>query len=125
MTKKLTRKWRHFYIGGRMNRSPVLNMWLLLLGKSIPNRRIANGQNFGNFARTLVIFWILLWFVIRSCYEGALYTYLQRNVLISPYDTIEKVKVSDCKVLTGTSTYSFVENIVDQKRYIFKQYTID
>lgn len=116
LTKKMTRKWRHFYIGGRMNRSPILNMWLSVLGKSIPNQRIANGQNFSNFARTLAILWMLMWLVIRSSYEGQLYTYLQRIRFEQDYDTVEKVKASNCKVLTETSKFFFLKDIIDNSR---------
>lgn len=116
MTKLFPQKWRHFFIGGHLNRSPILNAWQSLLGKSIPNRFIANGRHFGNFARTLTMFWILLWFVIRSFYEGALYTNLQRNSLTSTYDTIDKVRASNCKVIAGGSTVPFIENLIKKER---------
>lgn len=116
MTKKFPSKERHFFIGGRVNRSPVLNAWQSMLGKSIPNRFIANGQHFGNFCRTLTIFWILLWFSIRSLYEGALYTNLQTTHLTSSYDTIDKVRASNCKIITQGSTISFIEHLIKKDR---------
>lgn len=116
LTKKFSRKWRHFFIAGRMNRTPILNMYQSMLGKSIPNRFIASGRRFGNFARTLTMFWILLWFFVRSLYEGALYTNLQRRSLSSTYDTIEKVRASGAKVITGSTTMSIMENIIEKDR---------
>lgn len=76
LTKKLTRKRRHFVIGGWMNRSPILNMWAIVLGLSIMNRRISKRKFFGTFARTLALFWMILWLIIRNSYQGQLYTYL-------------------------------------------------
>lgn len=99
LTKKLTRKWRHFYIGGQVNRSPILNIWTVDLVKGIANPRITSGRNHGTFARTLLMFWILLWFVIRSCYEGALFNKFQNNRIESPFDTVDKVRASDCNIL--------------------------
>lgn len=116
LTKKLSRKWRHFYIGGRMNRTPILNMWNSVLGMPIANQRITRERNFGNFARTLTILWIFIWFIIRNAYQGSLYTYLQGHRLTSPYDTVEKIRKSDCKVITPPATYNFIMNIIDRKR---------
>lgn len=115
MLKKLPRKWRHFYIGGRVNRTPVLNMWASTLGHSIGNPRIANGQSIGTFARCLTLFWIILWFIIRSSYEAALYNYLQ-NKHISSYDTVEKVLKSNCKIISSTSTYLLMKHIINRGR---------
>lgn len=116
LTKKLTRKWRHFYIGGRINRTPILNLWAAILGKSIGNRRISNGRTIGNFARTLILFWILLWFVIRSCYEGVLYSKMQNNQHYSPFDTIEKIQKSKCKILLLPSAYPYLSRFIDKER---------
>ena len=116
LTKQLSRRWRHFYIGGEMNRTPILNMWTSVLGNPIANPRITNGRNLGNFARTLTILWILLWLIIRNAYQSSLYTYLQSNRLTSPYDTVEKIRKSDCKVLTPPATYGLIKDIFDRNR---------
>ncbi|XP_055295215.1 uncharacterized protein LOC129564986 [Sitodiplosis mosellana] len=118
LSKSLPRKWRHFYIGGRMNRSPILNMWLLILGKSIANPRIANGLNFSNFSRTLAIFRILLWFVIRSCYEAALFNKLQSNYPVSGFDTVEKVQSSDCKIVSVASAVPLMQSLIASERIV-------
>ena len=91
LTKRLSRKWRHFYIGGQINRSPILNAWNSVLGTPIPNPRI-KGRSFSNFARTLTILWIFHWFVIRNAYQGSLYEYLQANRSTSSYDTVDKIR---------------------------------
>lgn len=98
MTKLFTKKWRHFVIGGRMNRAPILNAWASVLGHSVHNPLIINGRSFGNFARTLTKHWIILWFIVRSYYEGTLYNNMQ-GYQSSPYDTVEKVLASNCQVI--------------------------
>lgn len=99
LTKKLSRKWRHFYIGGRKNRSPIQNMWATTLGISIANQHILSGNFFGTFARTLFLLWTILWLIIRSAYQGALYEQLQRQQITSPYDTVDKIASSNCKIV--------------------------
>ena len=116
LSKKFSRKWRHFFIGGQMNRTPILNTWASLLGMSICNPHILNGKKIGTFARTLMLLWIVLWFIIRNSYQAALYTYLQSHRLTSAYDTIEKVRMSDCKVITPPSGYSFIKHIISVDR---------
>lgn len=113
-TKVLSRKWRHFYIGGRMNRTAIFNAYAVVLGHFIANPRM-NGRSFGNFSRTLTIFWMFLWFFIRNHYEGALYVFLQGRTK-SPYDTIEKVLESDCKVLFTASVYPYYAPFLGKNR---------
>lgn len=111
LTKKLPRQWRHFIIGGRQNRTPILNLWNTVLGGPILNRRMKYRRTFGTFARTLLLLWILLWFIIRQGYQGTLYKFLQRHQYSTAYNTIDKITKSDCKILIAPaapkSVYSF------------------
>lgn len=116
MTKKLNRRWRRFFIGGRNNRSPIQNMWAVVLGNPISNKFIANGKYLGTFGRTLAIHWIILWLVIRSSYQGALYNHLQAQIFTSPYDTIEKIQKSNCKIIVLPSTVSLMLTMFKQER---------
>lgn len=100
-----------------MNRAPILNAWAVVLGKSIANSHIANGRSFSNFARSLILFWIILWCVIRSVYEGALYTFLQDYRPPSPYDTIEKIIASNGKIITSNVGYENIKHLVKRERY--------
>lgn len=99
-----------------MNRTPILNMWLLVLGKAIENRCITNGRHFSNFARTLIIFWIFLWFTIRSFYEGALYNEIQSKKIESQFDTVEKVRASQCEIILVPSIYPAVRKLIEPDR---------
>lgn len=112
LTKKLSRRWRHFFIGGRQNRTAILNMWTTVLG----NSQVINRHSFGTFARTLLMLWIILWFVIRNSYQGALYNFLQRHQFSSAYDTIEKIMKSNCKVVLSPNTPPFVQSSFDPSR---------
>lgn len=110
LTKTMTRKWRHFVIGGRINRAPILNAWAIILGHPIHNPVIVNGRAFGHFSRTLTIVWVGFWFLIRCHYEGALYNYMQGYQPSPRYDTVQKVLTSNCKVilsLNGINTLKF------------------
>lgn len=119
LTKRLSKKWRHYYIGGQMNRSPILNMWIYVLGLSISNTKMS-GRNFSNFARVLTILWTVQWLIIRSAHQGALYEYLHANRSTSPFDTIDKIRRSDCKVMTTASKYHLIKDIIPRDRYVLK-----
>lgn len=121
LTKMMSNKWRHFFIGGRLNRTPIMNMWNSLLGNPISNQQIAHGRRFANFARALTILWIILWFVMRQMYQALLYTHLSSNQLSSPYDTIEKIRNSDCKIIGTTAAYNIlIKDFVNRDRYSYE-----
>lgn len=81
-----------------MNRTPILNMITSLLGNVIANPIMSNWKYFGTFARTLTMFWFIFWIVVRNSYQGSLYEFLQSQRIESPYDTVEKVKMSNVKI---------------------------
>lgn len=115
LTKKLNQKLRHFFIGGRLNRTPILNMWATVLGNPIENPRFAERRYFGTFARTIALLWIILWLLIRSSYEGALYTHLRGQRFTSAFDTIQKIQNTDCKIFVP-SVVQLTANLFDEKR---------
>lgn len=99
LTKLLNRQWRHFIIGGRRNRSPIINLLNALLGGSVANPMMArNLKFFGTFARTLMMIWILSSLILRNSYQGALFNYLQGPQLTLQYDTIKKIIDSDITI---------------------------
>lgn len=57
---------------------------------------------------------------MRSYYEGALHNYLQHHQPPSPYDTVEKVLTSDCKIITNSGVYSNVKQRFKNIRCISK-----
>lgn len=116
LTKKLSRKWRHFYIGGRLNRTPILNMWTAAVGLPINNPHISERRYFGTFARTILILWIILWLLIRGGYQGLLYTHLRGQRFISAFDTIHKIQESDCKIIVPPVVQSTAVHLFGEER---------
>lgn len=75
---------RHFFFG-RGNTTPFLNVFNIILGGPVvmlPTR---------NFARTILTFWIIGTFILRSSYQGALYSFLKSNRPAQSIDTLEKL----------------------------------
>lgn len=98
LTKRLSTRQRHFVIGGRMNRTAIVNMLSVIIGNAIPNPRMTNRQNFGVFARTLAILWLFFWLVVRNSYQGSLYQFFQSHQIVSPFDMVEKVRTSNVRI---------------------------
>lgn len=120
LSKQLGQIRRHFVIGGRSNRTPIYNMTILLLGGGIGNpRMIANIKYFGTFARTLTMVWFLVTLVLRGSYQGALFGFLQRQVIASPYETITKIFRSDCKLIIMSSAASHWMHTIWTNRVTF------
>lgn len=118
LTKKLSRKWRHFYIGGRMNRAPVFNMWTSFFGHPIANTKISSGRYVGNFARSLTLFWVFMWFFVRSHYEAILYENLVRDRFLSAYDTTEKIQSSNCIIVVRNTAFFQIANFVRKHKFV-------
>lgn len=121
LTKKLTRRRRHFIIGGYLNSTPILNMWSTFLGGGIGNPRFARARYLKTFARSLLIIWLIGCLVLRGSYQGALYDFLQREILSSPLDTIAKINQSNCNLLVMSTATSTIDKFYFPKdRSIFQ-----
>ncbi|XP_062708043.1 uncharacterized protein LOC134288162 [Aedes albopictus] len=75
---------RNFIYGYEVD-SPYLNMMNIFFGGALertPSR---------NFARTLLLLWILFCFVIRTLYQGSLYQYLQRTMNHDPLESMDDI----------------------------------
>lgn len=122
--KLLGRDRRHFVIGGRMNRTPIFNMIIILLGGGIANRRMTKNKYFGTFARALTLLWLLATLVLRGSYQGALFGFLRRQVIASPYETTTEIFRSDCKlIIMSTAATSLDSYDLDKSRYILYSYS--
>lgn len=61
LTKRLSLQKRHFIIGGRLNRTPLLSLTNMLLGGPIANRQILrNNQYLKSFTCFLLAMWLLV-----------------------------------------------------------------
>lgn len=117
ITKTMTHRWRHFVIGGRRNRTPILNMWNSFLGGGIGNPIFSMAPYLSTFARTLLLIWSTGCLVLRGSYQGALYDFMQREKFSSPLDTIAKINNSDCNlVVMSTATGSLDRFYFDRSR---------
>lgn len=120
LLKKLSSRQRHFIIGGRMNRSPILNMINLFLGGLVDNRRRRHLRYFGTFARTLAMLWMLFSFFLRKSFEGTLFGFLQNQPIDLPCDTVEEVKTFKCQIVMWKSSIGALSQYVnDESRYTF------
>ncbi|KAG4073596.1 hypothetical protein HA402_000820 [Bradysia odoriphaga] len=124
ITKTMNRRWRHFAIGGHVNRAPILNLWNSFLGGSIGNPMFATARYLSTFARTLLVIWSTGCLVLRGSYQGALYDFMQREDLSSPLDTISKINNSDCDLIVmSTATSSLDEFYFDRSRHLTYNYS--
>ncbi|XP_055522407.1 uncharacterized protein LOC129716597 [Wyeomyia smithii] len=77
------------FIYGADNRTPFYNTISIFLIGSIsrmPTR---------NFARTLLLLWMIHCLVIRTVYQGSLYNYLRSDSNHDPVDTVKEIERSD------------------------------
>lgn len=116
LTKKLPPRQRHFIIGGRMNRTPILNMLSSLIGNSLGNPRMAQSVYFGTFARTLAMLWILFWLIVRNAYQGALYEHFESQRIKSLYDSIEKIENAYIRINTPRPSVAFLSENINRER---------
>lgn len=121
LSKRLSAHRRHFIIGGRMNRTPVLNMLNALIGNVIPNRMMTQPTYFSTFSRTLTILWLLFWLIVRNAYEGSLYESLQSQRAKPLYDTVEEVRKSGAKINVISSAVGLIPDGFDRKKYFMKK----
>lgn len=95
---------RNFVLGSR-NRVPYLNMISIFLTgecRMLPKR---------NFARVLVIIWMLACLVLRNSYQGALFQFLQKAKLSSPPNTIDELIEANYTLYLISSSYYIVEHM--------------
>lgn len=116
LSKELTPRQRHFIIGGRLNRTPILNMLSTLIGNAIPNSLMSQWRYFGAFSRTLTMFWVVFWLVVRNAYQGALYEHFQSQRTSSLYDRVEKVRNSTATINVYSAAFPFMPANFDSKR---------
>lgn len=121
LSKRLTTRQRHFVIGGRMNRTPIVNMLSVFIGNVISNPQMAHGQYFGVFARTLATLWIFFWLVVRNSYQGSLFQFFQSQQIISSFDTVEKVRTSNVRIdVINTAVLLIPEEFDDDRECAFQ-----
>lgn len=103
-TKKLI-KYRSF-VFGRDNTAPFLNMWTICLGSSmqfVPRF---------NFARALVMIWILMSLVLRAAYQSKLFYFMQTIPRSPPLYSLDSVYDSNLDLYLWESLFQgFYDNL--------------
>uniref|UniRef100_A0A182X7L3 Putative ionotropic receptor ligand binding domain-containing protein n=1 Tax=Anopheles quadriannulatus TaxID=34691 RepID=A0A182X7L3_ANOQN len=89
------------FVYGRGVSTPVLNLLSVLFGGAVVQLPMRN------FARTLLFLWMYYCLVVRTCYQGSLYEYLQERKNFSPLQTVDALVRNDYRFysLHGTSLY--------------------
>lgn len=82
IVKKNSKKVQNF-VFGRKVKNPFLNMWIALLGT---NQRPLPGRN---FARFLLMNYMIMCIVLRTAYQGTMYQYIRNDYKKSEPETID------------------------------------
>ncbi|XP_049280308.1 uncharacterized protein LOC125762363 [Anopheles funestus] len=71
------------FVYGRGVSTPILNLLSILFGGALQQLPVRN------FARTLLFLWMYYCLVVRTCYQGSLFEYLQEHKNFSPVQTVD------------------------------------
>jgi hypothetical protein len=97
IVKTHSKSVRHFVFGQDIN-SPYLNILSVFLGVSMPS---LPGRN---FARSLLMSFLLFSIVKRTLYQGALFQFIQRDDRNKEIQTIDELVTKDFKVFMMASS---------------------
>uniref|UniRef100_A0A182MZR6 Ionotropic glutamate receptor L-glutamate and glycine-binding domain-containing protein n=1 Tax=Anopheles dirus TaxID=7168 RepID=A0A182MZR6_9DIPT len=89
------------FVYGRGVHTPVLNLIGVTVGGGLlrlPTR---------NFARTLLLLWMCFCLVVRTCYQGSLFQYLQERKHVAPLQTVDALVQHDYRFysMLGSGLY--------------------
>lgn len=107
--KSITRTKRAFIIGDR-NDAPLLNTVSVCFGVAL--RRTPTR----NFARTLLIIWIVFAMVVRNAYQGTLFGFMRGNQRNRPFTRIGQIFESNVKVYAIRSFFQEIYDAVPSVR---------
>uniref|UniRef100_A0A182W4C0 Ionotropic glutamate receptor L-glutamate and glycine-binding domain-containing protein n=1 Tax=Anopheles minimus TaxID=112268 RepID=A0A182W4C0_9DIPT len=89
------------FVYGRGISTPILNLLSILFGGALQQLPVRN------FARTLLFLWMYYCLVVRTCYQGSLFEYLQEHKNVSPPQTVNAMVEENYRFysLYGSSLY--------------------
>lgn len=93
------------FVVGRYNAHPILTMVNVWLGNSV-NR--LPGRNFSRF---LLMMWILLAFVLRSAYQGALFDILRLKKTTSPVNSLAKMAEAKYEIYVSNRLVKYIRQM--------------
>lgn len=110
---KLTpRPYRDFVIG-KSNDMPFFNMLNACLGGTISTSNSPSR----NFARFVLLIWLLSTLVLRNAYQGKLFHNLRSKQHKSPYFRLDELYESDMKLYLPDAYYQIVADIVPKYKH--------
>lgn len=98
------------FVFGRSNNTPYVNILNIIFGGSmhlLPSR---------NFARSLLMIFILFCLVERSLYQGALFQFLQSNERSKPAKSISELMKKDFNFYMFKTSFEYTDNLKFAKR---------
>ncbi|XP_055842728.1 uncharacterized protein LOC129909679 [Episyrphus balteatus] len=94
----LTERIQDFILGS-LNRVALYNMFLTALGGGVhrtPKR---------NLARFLLCTWMILWLVLRSGYQSALFNFIRMDISLAPPENIDDILKENYKIFLTPTVY--------------------
>lgn len=105
--KCFPKKMRNFLLG-KSNNMPLFNMYNICLGGTVSMRDIP----LRNFARTLLLIWLLATLVLRNAYQGKLFDNLRSHQRAAPYFNLDELYASELKLYLYESFFQNVADVV-------------
>lgn len=100
------------YLFGQSNNTPLFNLVNACLGGSIP----LNYTPARNFARTMLLIWLLATLVLRNAYQGKLFDNMRKHQRKAPFYHLNELYDSNVKLYLPEAYYqTFVDNFPQHK----------
>lgn len=112
MLKLTPRTYRYFVIG-KSNDMPFFNMLNVCLGGTIS----AHNSPSRNFARSVLLIWLLSTLILRNAYQGKLFHNLRSNQHNLPYFRLDELYESDMKLYLPDAYYQIVADIIPKYKH--------
>lgn len=103
--------YRVFFIG-KSNPMPFFNMINVCLGGTVT----PNSIPIRNFARTILLIWMISTLVLRNAYQGKLFNYLRSNQQRAPFYKLDQLYESNLKLYLYDSFYPVLAEILPEQR---------
>lgn len=115
---KLTEKKKRDFFVGKRNNMPFFNMVNICLGGTIA----LNHVPMRNFARTMLIIWLISTLILRNAYQGKLFDYLRNDQHMAPLFNLDDLYQSDLELHVFDSYYKYIVNSFPELKSKFHEY---
>lgn len=113
--KFVSKDKRTFFVG-QSNNMPFFNMVNISLGGAMSSNKLP----FRNFARTLLMIWLISSLVLRNAYQGKLFDSLRGSQRNQPFFELNKLYESNLKLYLLDAFYVYISDLLGNQnhRYI-------